>query len=100
MSHRPARPLMPGSEPRRRASKRTPMTTASGSGAPRQPVIREDGLAGVESDQRPTPLWPDGRTEAASLTGFRPVITPYLVDARTPSAAIVVCPGGGYQIRA
>lgn len=49
----------------------------------------------------PIPLWTDG---AAALAGTDPVdhptLTPYLPEASSPVAAIVVCPGGGYQMRA
>jgi acetyl esterase/lipase len=49
----------------------------------------------------PLPLWPG---DAPELDGTpaddQPVLTPYLPNASAPTAAIVVCPGGGYQGRA
>ncbi len=47
------------------------------------------------------PLWPDGSPE---LTGVPdadiPTLTPFLLVADEPTAVIVVCPGGGYHIKA
>lgn len=43
----------------------------------------------------PLPLWPDVPPEAGA-----PCLTPYLVDAPAPAAAMLVCPGGGYGARA
>jgi acetyl esterase/lipase len=49
----------------------------------------------------PFPLWPEGAPELAGTPpGDAPVLTPYLPDGTMPTAAIVVCPGGGYQMRA
>ncbi len=47
----------------------------------------------------PLALWPDGVSDASG-DGERPQITPYLLDSATPAPAIVVCPGGGYAMRA
>ena len=48
--------------------------------------------------QEPIPLWPDGApgaqgTNAADI----PTITPYLCESNATGAAMVICPGGGYQ---
>jgi acetyl esterase/lipase len=49
----------------------------------------------------PIPLWLAG---SAALAGTDPAdypaITAYLPEVDTPAAAVVVCPGGGYQMRA
>ncbi len=47
----------------------------------------------------PLALWPDGVSDASG-DDERPQITPYLLDSTTPAPAIVVCPGGGYAMRA
>ena len=49
----------------------------------------------------PFPLWPDDAPEVrdADLPEI-PLLTPYLPTGDGPFAAIVVCPGGGYQMRA
>ena len=46
----------------------------------------------------PIPLWPGGAPNALG-TGPQdiPTITPFLVAQTTPSAAVVICPGGGYS---
>lgn len=46
----------------------------------------------------PLPLWPDGAPGALGTNDYDiPTITPYLVTtASSPTAAIVICPGGGY----
>ncbi|WNQ10284.1 alpha/beta hydrolase [Paenibacillus aurantius] len=47
------------------------------------------------------PLWPQGAPlGAGSDIEDRPRLTPYLIDAQGPSAAVVVLPGGGYAHRA
>jgi acetyl esterase/lipase len=49
----------------------------------------------------PIALWPQGAPELANTPpDDAPLLTPYLPDAPGPTAAIVVCPGGGYQMRA
>lgn len=46
-------------------------------------------------------LWlPDAPELAGTLEAERPTITPYLPETEQPAAAIVVCPGGGYAMRA
>jgi len=51
---------------------------------------------------KPEPLWPDGAPGALGTTDAdQPSITPYLVpEGRGTGTAIVVCPGGGYQMLA
>ncbi len=48
--------------------------------------------------QTPIPLWPNGAPNALGTNDFDiPTITPYLPDAtNATSAAMVICPGGGY----
>lgn len=49
----------------------------------------------------PLPLWPGGAVRPdADPTAHEPYVTPYLVDAASPTGAVVVCPGGGYGMRA
>ena len=49
----------------------------------------------------PLTLWPTGAPELANTTPADiPMLTPYLPESGSPTAAIVVCPGGGYQMRA
>lgn len=49
----------------------------------------------------PIPLWSDGAPElAVTKPGTFPTLTPYLPESPAPTSAIVVCPGGGYQMRA
>ncbi|PZE20415.1 alpha/beta hydrolase [Paenibacillus xerothermodurans] len=46
-------------------------------------------------------LWPDGTPNAlGDGEEDKPILVPYLVDAPQPTAAVVVCPGGGYARRA
>lgn len=46
-------------------------------------------------------LWPTGSTELADLAGEEPpVMTAFPLDTAGSSAAVIVCPGGGYQRRA
>lgn len=46
-------------------------------------------------------LWPEGAPLAqGEEIEDKPRLTPYLVQAGKPAAAVVVCPGGGYQRRA
>ena len=49
----------------------------------------------------PIALWP---TDAPELAGTdpadRPLLTPFTLDQATNAPAIIVCPGGGYQMRA
>ena len=49
----------------------------------------------------PLRLWPDDAPEiaGAALTDV-PLLTPFLPEGSGPFAGIVVCPGGGYQVRA
>jgi len=45
----------------------------------------------------PVPLWPGGAPDAlGSADTDIPTLTPYIVESASPTAAIVVCPGGGY----
>jgi acetyl esterase/lipase len=45
----------------------------------------------------PLPLWPDGAPDALGTKDTDiPTLTPYIVDRTSPTAADVVCPGGGY----
>lgn len=50
---------------------------------------------------KPLPLWPTG---SAEIDGIDPAdvprLTPYLCGAEKPTGAVVVCPGGGYFLRA
>lgn len=49
----------------------------------------------------PVALWPQGAPGAAGDSDEdRPRLTPYLPPASEPTAAVVVCPGGGYDHRA
>ncbi len=49
----------------------------------------------------PLPLWPGDAAEVQSADPAEiPHLTPYLPDLDAPVAAMVVCPGGGYQMRA
>jgi acetyl esterase/lipase len=46
-------------------------------------------------------LWPNGTPNAlGEEQEDKPTLVPYLVKGETPSAAVVVCPGGGYTRRA
>ncbi|MEO3947816.1 alpha/beta hydrolase [Gorillibacterium sp. CAU 1737] len=48
-------------------------------------------------------LWPNGAPYATGSGGEdKPAVTPYLVSGTTasPRAAVVICPGGGYEMRA
>ncbi|MFE5318562.1 alpha/beta hydrolase [Paenibacillus sp. NPDC056579] len=46
-------------------------------------------------------LWPDGTPNALGNEAEDvPTLVPYLVEGAEPSAAIIVCPGGGYARRA
>jgi acetyl esterase/lipase len=47
----------------------------------------------------PIPLWPDGAPGALGTNAYDiPTITPYLPDATNATgAAMVICPGGGYE---
>jgi len=46
-------------------------------------------------------LWPTGAPELAGTPGDElPALTPYWSHAAAPAGAVVVCPGGGYSIRA
>lgn len=48
----------------------------------------------------PIPLW-EGMPRGMKVDdGFRPTLTPQLLDAEKPLGAVVVVPGGGYQGRA
>lgn len=54
-----------------------------------------------QATQSAIPIWnriPPGFREDYGQP--EPTITPYLVRANAPSAAIIICPGGGYQIHA
>ncbi|NHN29333.1 alpha/beta hydrolase [Paenibacillus agricola] len=46
-------------------------------------------------------LWPNGTpNKLGEDAEDKPTLVPYLVEGAAPSAAVVVCPGGGYQRRA
>lgn len=46
-------------------------------------------------------LWPNGTPNALGEDAEdKPTLVPYLVDGASPTAAVVVCPGGGYRRRA
>lgn len=48
--------------------------------------------------QTPVPLWPGGAPGAlGNSTNDIPTITPYLCESNATGAAMVICPGGGYQ---
>src|SRR5580704_9830349 len=49
--------------------------------------------------QTPVPLWPDGAPGALGTSSNDiPTLTPYLPDSTNATgAAMVICPGGGYQ---
>ena len=47
------------------------------------------------------PLWPEGAPGIEEATPQEvPTITPYLLDTAERRAAVIVCPGGGYVMRA
>jgi len=47
------------------------------------------------------PLWPTGAPEPDRVASKeQPRLVPHLVDAGTPTGAVIVCPGGGYGKRA
>lgn len=49
----------------------------------------------------PVSLWHDGAPELAGTASEAfPTLTPYLPGSPTPTSAIMVCPGGGYRMRA
>jgi len=55
----------------------------------------------VQTESNSIPLWPDGAPNALGDTPEdRPRLTPFLPDGVHPTAAVVVCPGGGYHKRA
>lgn len=46
----------------------------------------------------PLPLWPDGAPKTlADGPADRPTITPFIPAGPKPTAAMIVCPGGGYH---
>ncbi|NOU91846.1 alpha/beta hydrolase fold domain-containing protein [Paenibacillus sp. LMG 31456] len=46
-------------------------------------------------------LWPNGTPNAlGDEAEDKPTLVPYLVEAKNPAAAVIVCPGGGYARRA
>ncbi len=46
-------------------------------------------------------LWPEGAPHAkGDSPEDRPSLTPYPVESAHPTGAVVICPGGGYQVRA
>jgi acetyl esterase/lipase len=48
--------------------------------------------------QTAIPLWPNGAPGAlGNSTNDIPAITPYLCESNATGAAMVICPGGGYQ---
>ena len=48
--------------------------------------------------QTPIPLWPGGAPGAlGTSTNDIPTLTPYLCESNATGAAMVICPGGGYQ---
>ncbi len=49
----------------------------------------------------PVPIWPEGAPELIGAAPEDvPMLTPYLPGSPSPTSAIVICPGGGYQRRA
>ncbi len=46
------------------------------------------------------PLWPNGAPANAPDTDFEPYIRPMLLDVDAPRGLVIVCPGGGYSMRA
>lgn len=56
-------------------------------------------MAGFESEHALIELWPEGAPYAAGMTDEdRPALAPYLVPES--QGAVIVCPGGGYGMRA
>ena len=45
-------------------------------------------------------LWDGKAPGSAADDGFRPWLEPYLIAASRPCGAVIVCPGGGYGMRA
>ncbi len=62
------------------------------------PLILLANIAQAQTNS-PLPLWPDGAPGALGTADKDiPTITPYLADpAKASGAALLVCPGGGYQ---
>lgn len=55
----------------------------------------------MSTQHEPFRLWPDDAPEVAGSTLIDlPLLTPFLPSGDGPFAAIIVCPGGGYQMRA
>lgn len=53
--------------------------------------------SGFSQTGTPLPLWPDGAPDALGTEDKDiPTLIPYIVESDNPTAAIVVCPGGGY----
>lgn len=49
----------------------------------------------------PFELWPEGAPHAkGSAKEDRPTLTPFLPDGAGPFGCVIVCPGGGYRVRA
>jgi len=50
------------------------------------------------SSHEPMLLWPDGAPHATGTEPTDcPTLAPYLIDSPEPKAAVIVCPGGGYN---
>jgi len=50
---------------------------------------------------QPVPLWPEGTPGLDSaIPAEVPTIVPYVLEAKEPHGAVIVCPGGGYSGRA
>jgi acetyl esterase/lipase len=66
------------------------------------PLLATAIFAQAPNVPKPELLWPDGAPGAlGTADADKPSITPYLVpEGRGTGTAIVVCPGGGYQILA
>src|SRR5579884_3087699 len=48
--------------------------------------------------QTPIPLWPGAAPGALGTNDWDiPTLTPYLPQTKATGAAMVICPGGGYQ---
>lgn len=58
-------------------------------------------MAPASTMENPVPLWPTGSEETVGLDDQAvPRLTPFLPSTGAPTAAVVVCPGGGYWLRA
>ena len=61
-------------------------------------------MATATNDPFPIPVWPAGAPHGerayADQPPEEPQLTPYLVPGHQPRACVIVCPGGGYHMRA